>query len=113
MEKLRDQQAKTLLSASANVLDALTLLFNGFRSVECAALFGSRARGDFTDRSDYDVAVFGNVSQTEKAQLRCVCRDELPTLHKIDLIFADEITDENFMHNIQTEGIVFYDKTAK
>ena len=113
MEKLRDQHEKTFLTASAGVLDALIRLFGHYPDVELAALFGSRARGDFTARSDYDIAVFGNVTQTEKARLRAACCDDLPTLHKIDLIFADEVTDKNFMKSIQTEGIVFYDKAAK
>ncbi len=113
MEKLRDQHEKTFLNASAGVLSALARLFSQVGGVERAALFGSRARGDFSDRSDYDVAVFGTLSEHDRLQLRSACREELPTLHKIDLIFVNEVTDKKFLQSIQTEGIVFYDKTAK
>ena len=113
MEKIGDQYEKTFLNASAGVLSALARLFGQVGGVERAALFGSRARGDFSERSDYDVAVFGNLSAAEILHLRSACREELSTLHKIDLIFVNEVSDEKFLQSIQTEGIVFYDKVAK
>ena len=113
MEKLRDQHEKTFLMKSDPVLLALGALFSRCEHVERAALFGSRARGDFSERSDYDIAVFGTIPEVAKLQLRSACREGLPTLHKIDLIFADEVTDEKFMQSILKEGVTFYDKTAK
>ena len=113
MEKLRDQHEKTFLMKSDPVLLALGALFSRCEHVERAALFGSRARGDFSERSDYDIAVFGDLPAAEILRLRSACREELPTLHKIDLIFVNEVSDEKFMQSILKEGVTFYDKTAK
>ena len=113
MEKLRNPHEKTLLIKTDPVLLALGALFSRCEHVERALLFGSRARGDFSERSDYDVAVFGTLSEGDRLHLRSACREGLPTLHKIDVIFADEVTDEKFMQSIVKEGIAFYDKTAK
>ena len=65
-------------------------------SVEKAVLFGSRARGDNTERSDYDVRVF--------------CCEELWTLHKIDLVFVTEKTYGKLLENIEKEGVTLYEQ---
>ena len=95
------------------LLTALCRLFEGCPAVVRAVLFGSRARGDHTELSDYDIAVYGAPSQAERARLKYACREELPTLHKIDLLFADEIKNEKLLSNIQKEGVSFYVKVQK
>lgn len=81
-----------------------------YSSIEKAVLFGSRARGDNDERSDYDIAVFGELSHADKAKLRMLTDDGLPTLHKIDLVFVNEIANVALMDNIQREGVRFYGK---
>ena len=44
-----------------NILQFLAEEFGKYDTIESAALFGSRARGDNTELSDYDIAVFGGV----------------------------------------------------
>lgn len=90
------------------LLSTLTAHFTRYSSVTKAVLFGSRARGDNSERSDYDIAVYGNLSQQERAELRCICDEELPTLHKIDLIFMQEQLPSKFTENIEKEGVVIY-----
>lgn len=82
-------------------------------AVERAILFGSRARGDFNEKSDYDVAVYGDLDSADKTNLRAICAEDLPTLHKIDLVFIDGKIDKEFLKNIKNEGILFYDKAGK
>lgn len=98
---------------SNRILKNLSQLFAAFPGIESAALFGSRARGDFNERSDYDVAVYGKLNDSDKARLRISCTEDLPTLHKIDLIFMEQVTDEKFIQNVKKEGIIFYDKDRK
>jgi predicted nucleotidyltransferase len=78
-------------------------------------LFGSRARGDHSPVSDYDLAVFGpGLSVYAKAGFSLDV-EEIATLKKIDLVFADEnATDEtdDLMRNIVTEGKVIYEQTT-
>ena len=81
--------------------------------IKRAALFGSRARGDHSEQSDFDVAVFGSVQKADKDRLRYALEWEAPTLHKIDLIFYDDCHDEAFKQNILREGITIYDQKGK
>ena len=92
------------------VIQELNKILAECASVERAVLFGSRARGDNKERSDYDVAIFGNVSPEDKLHIFLRCED-LPTLLKIDLAYINELAQDKFLENILKEGIVFYDRT--
>lgn len=96
-----------------DILNKLAMHFCKYNTIERAVLFGSRARGDNTERSDYDIAVFGGVSGADKARLRAWADDELPTLHKIDLTFVADVADAKFLNSIEKEGVIFYDKAGK
>lgn len=68
-------------------------------------LFGSRARGDNTDKSDYDIAfVSGNMSP----QLKCAITEqveEIDTFHKIDLVFLKNLDgNDELTLNIKKDG---------
>lgn len=90
------------------LIAAIQAQFARYPAIKKAVLFGSRARGDNTERSDYDIAVYGNLTRLERATLRYACDEELPTLHKIDLIFMQEQSPSAFTENIEREGIAIY-----
>jgi predicted nucleotidyltransferase len=80
----------------------------GKYKVEKLVLFGSRARGDNSLRSDYDIAVFGNgLSPVDKS---CFWADieEIDTLKKIDLVFVNESLTSELLKNIAEEGVCIY-----
>jgi predicted nucleotidyltransferase len=63
-------------------------------------LFGSRARGDHSPVSDYDLAVFGpDLPVCAKAEFSLEI-EEVPTLKKIDLVFVDDNVTDDLMQNI-------------
>lgn len=93
-----------------NLNKAMTAEFKRYPSIEKAALFGSRVRGDNTERSDYDIAVYGKLADSDKAHLHYVFSEDLPTLHKVDLVFYDDCSNAAFKKSIDTEGIIIYDK---
>lgn len=97
------------MNADCKVISALVNKLKDIPSVKRAVLFGSRARGDSSDRSDYDVAVYGVLSLYEKAALRYACDNDIPTLHKIDLIFVKDVDSPALLENIDKDGIVIYD----
>lgn len=69
-------------------------------------LFGSRARGDFSKLSDYDIAITGVFSALEKAEIKYFCENEINTLLKIDIIFLQcDSVSTSLAENIKTEGI--------
>ncbi len=96
------------MNADKKLLDAIISHFARHSAIEKAVLFGSRARGDNTERSDYDIAVYGDLTHRERAELRYICDEELPTLHKIDLIFMQEQSPSKFTENIEKEGVKIY-----
>lgn len=90
------------------LLSVIVSHFARYSAIEKAVLFGSRARGDNTECSDYDIAVYGDLTHHERVELRYICDEELPTLHKIDLIFMQEQSPSKFTENIEKEGIQIY-----
>lgn len=72
-------------------------------------LFGSRARGDATERSDIDLAAFG-VPSEHQAPFR-LALDELPTLLKFDLVFIEPDTSPVLLSEIERDGVVLHDAT--
>ena len=66
-------------------------------------IFGSRARGDYKESSDIDLAIMDEVSQKEKF----VIMDEFDKINsefKIDLIFIQNIENKKFLNSIKSEG---------
>lgn len=69
-------------------------------------LFGSRARGDYKERSDIDLAVTGG-----KVDLFAITVDEeTSTLLKYDVVNLDASIQEELLESIQKEGVVIYEK---
>ena len=57
-----------------NLIQEMVRQFRKYPEVERVLLFGSRARGDHSERSDYDVAIYGELSSEDKVKLRyAVC----------------------------------------
>lgn len=71
-------------------------------------LFGSRARGDNTPRSDVDLAVYG-MPQENRADFWLEA-EELPTLLKLDIVYVEPDMDEAFLRNIERDGVTLYAK---
>ena len=69
-------------------------------------LFGSRARGDYRARSDYDFAVWDCTAQ-QRAQFSDAVENDLDSLYSVDLVFVSEHTDAALltMPNIQQTKI--------
>lgn len=72
-------------------------------------LFGSRARGDNTKKSDIDIAIYTLPEFANRGHFASDIED-LETLLKIDTVFINEDTDEKLIKNIQKEGIVIYER---
>ena len=69
-------------------------------------LFGSRARGDFKERSDIDLAASGgNISAFSLA-----VDEETDTLLKYDVVDLDRPVDPALLDNIRKDGMMLYEK---
>lgn len=74
-------------------------------------LFGSRARGDNTPRSDIDLAVYG--MPKNRQALFWSDADDLNTLLKLDIVHITPGLDQIFLDNIEKDGVVLMDRTLE
>ena len=78
--------------------------------IDKLVLFGSRARGDYSPVSDYDITVFGkHLSSLDKASFWADV-DEIGTLKKIDIVFVDDSGTDELLENIRRDGVILYEQ---
>jgi len=76
-------------------------------------LFGSRARGDHSLVSDYDIAVTAEkLTAVEKASFTADL-EEIDTLKEFDIVFIDSNSTHDLRKNISEEGITIYEQIRK
>jgi predicted nucleotidyltransferase len=92
------------------VLEHIVRIARNF-PIRKVVLFGSRARGDYTSTSDYDIAFFdkGALSPQDQAMICCDI-DDIPTLKKIDVVFMDPGDQDELWTNVEREGVVVYEQ---
>ena len=74
-------------------------------------LFGSRARGDHTERSDIDLAVYGMPEKNRP--FFWADTEELDTLLKLDIVHITDGLEQKFLENIEKEGVALMDRTLE
>ena len=94
-----------------SVCTRLRSLLREYHSFSKVMLFGSRARGDCTETSDYDLAVWAEDESQSGAFLAAL--EELPTLHSFDVVFIrPRHLGTALYDSILGEGVVLMDKFA-
>lgn len=76
-------------------------------NIDSIGVFGSRARGDFEDHSDYDIFIIGNIDLNTELRLEYDLEKKLDS--EVDVIKINNETDKIFLKNILNEAIVFLD----
>ena len=79
--------------------------------VSCATLFGSRAKGSHTERSDVDLAVSGRVSPLHAEALASEL-DELPLPYQFEITPFELIKLPALREHIERVGIPIYRSRA-
>lgn len=69
-------------------------------------LFGSRARGDYKERSDIDIAFYGNKGSDFSLKVD----EETSTLLRFDIVDMSLPISKELLNSIKTEGICIYEK---
>jgi len=104
---LRRNGKDTIISMDKTI--SLVKAFAEKYSASKLALFGSRARGDNRERSDYDFAIWG-LEGRSRALFQDAVENELESLYPIDLVFIDDRTSPELLKNIYRDGVVLMDK---
>ena len=69
-------------------------------------LFGSRARGDYEEKSDIDLAAYGG----QVSRFRLEIEDRVPTLLMFDVVDMESPSSSELRENVEREGIVLYEE---
>jgi len=69
-------------------------------------LFGSRARGDYKEISDIDLAVLNEISRDEQYKIMNEI-DLLNIVYKVDIVFVDSNTKAELVESIKRDGVEF------
>ena len=67
-------------------------------------IFGSRARGDYKDNSDIDIAIFENVPKEDEYKIRDEF-DKINIIYSIDLVFVNEKIKKELLNSILKDGV--------
>ncbi len=94
---------------SVQAVAAIRRVLSSHPSVDQAILFGSRAKGNYKNGSDIDLALTGLISHSELLQISLEL-DDLLLPWEIDLIQFDRITNQDLRERITRVGHVFYSK---
>lgn len=70
-------------------------------------LFGSRAKGNNTERSDIDMAVYGGDFDVFYWDIK----EKINSLLMFDIIQADSAISDDLKHEIEKDGVIIYEKT--
>ena len=75
-------------------------------SIEKIILFGSRARGTNTERSDIDIAVYGG----DFDNFYWDVKEKIHSLLMFDIVQADGSISDELKQEIEKDGVVIYEK---
>lgn len=91
------------------VLKEIQTVARQYPDIQRIVLFGSRARGDNTVHSDYDLAIFAGEKLPRTAFQNAV--ENISTLHKLDLVFITARHKESDLYrNILQDGVDIVNK---
>ena len=74
-------------------------------------LFGSRSRGDYGERSDIDLAVWG-LPDKRQSEFYFMVNEETDTLLKFDVVFITDHTSDRLLKNIEEDGVIIYERSG-
>lgn len=88
-----------------NVIKSIALEARKNR-IKKVCLFGSRARGDYEEKSDIDLAVYGG----DLAAFRLDIEEAVPTLLSFDTVDMEKTTSKELKDIVDREGIILYEE---
>jgi len=82
---------------------------SGCSEIEQAAIFGSRAAGNYKRGSDVDLVIYGYlVTGDIVSRLSCLLNEELPLPYFFDILHYESISNEQLKSNIDVQAKLIY-----
>ena len=92
-------------------IDAIILVLNTEPKIEQAILFGSRAKGNYKNGSDIDLALKGHALDFDTInRISYLLNEESLLPYKFDILNYHSITEIKLMDHIKRIGIELYSK---
>lgn len=93
-------------SISEKNLNLILDVLRSYPQISKAAIFGSRAMGNFKPGSDIDIALYSKskINLSLLAQIKSALEDEIPTPYLFDVILYEDIDNPQFKLHIDTYG---------
>lgn len=93
------------------VISDICNVFKRHSNIDKALIFGSRAKGNYTEGSDIDLALIGdNISFNQLMDINIQIED-LGLLYKVDVIDYKNNIGTPIGEHIERVGLLFYEKT--
>ena len=97
------------LGLEESEIDKIRKIFEDNEKVECAAVFGSRAKGTHRKYSDIDIALWGDLDLFDAQHIESEL-EELPLIYKFDVTAYAELKNAELREHIDRVGVVIYRK---
>lgn len=91
---------------SDDVIEKIKQVFAQFPNIEQVLVFGSRAKGNYKEGSDIDLALKGTALNLQTLQNLELKLDELYLPYKIDMVIYKTISNEALIEHIDRVGII-------
>lgn len=91
-----------------DIIEKLVKVFEANPKVDKAYVFGSRAKGNYRDDSDIDIALKGYQLTLDDMLKMSVAFDDKGIKYKIDLLDYNEIKEPELLGHIDRVGVEFY-----
>lgn len=106
LNQINEQEAFRVMTYLPNRVLNTIRLFAEKHKVQKVILFGSRARGTHTERSDIDIAVVGGDFDAFYWDIK----ENAHSLLMFDIVNMDEPTSDDLREEIEKDGIMLYEK---
>ncbi|MVX67391.1 nucleotidyltransferase domain-containing protein [Clostridium chromiireducens] len=95
------------MNIEEKIVDEIADICHKYKHISKVILFGSRARGDNSAKSDIDLAVYSDSSITEFIE---DIEMNTSTLLEFDFSAMKDIHDELFLEQVKEEGVIIYER---
>jgi len=95
------------INLNKELLEEIIDICKRHAEIEKVVLFGSRARGDNSPKSDIDLAIYANSNFSDFIE---DMENNTRTLLEFDFSNMRTVKDEFFIEQVNKEGIIIYEK---
>ena len=90
-------------------LFSVTETFRNNTRILGAAIFGSRAKGDYKPYSDVDIVLYGDLNLSDVERVICDL-EELPLVYKFDVVAYGLVKSAELRQHIERVAVCIYER---